>query len=321
MKKRLISGAIFVAILALAFVLKAFVSNYFFDFVIVAVACISGWEMSALLTKTGKYNNRFLATFFPAFLAIPLLLCIHFQASISLVYTIVIAVATILLFTLITFLCSLVVFKKTRKEIQTRGLVVSVAKFSLIKALNTTIGFVYPSFMMLFFTLINHVGDLTATFPTLTDIGGTISLFVLLLAFLIPIFSDTFAYLVGSLIGGKKLAPKISPNKTISGCIGGVVFCVLLSLVTFLIFNAITPVGTAFETCGISIWKVAIISLIGSLLGQIGDLFESYLKRSAGVKDSGKIMPGHGGLLDRFDSHIFVAPFVFVAFAILFVVI
>ena len=75
-----------------------------------------------------------------------------------------------------------------------------------------------------------------------------------------------------------------------------------------------------FDVTKITLWKVAIISFLGSLLGQCGDLFESYLKRNAKVKDSGKIMPGHGGMLDRFDSHIFVAPFIFIAFSILFLI-
>lgn len=73
-----------------------------------------------------------------------------------------------------------------------------------------------------------------------------------------------------------------------------------------------------FASTGITVWKIAIISAVGAIVGQVGDLFESYLKRQAGVKDSGKIMPGHGGMLDRFDSHVFVAPIIFVAFCIIF---
>ena len=162
---------------------------------------------------------------------------------------------------------------------------------------------------------------MTTTFASLEGFGGNISLFVLVFSFLIPIITDTFAYLMGGLLGGKKLAPNISPKKTISGAVGGFVWCVIISVAMFYIFNAIPSMATMLADAGISVWKVAIIAGAGSILGQCGDLFESYLKRQANVKDSGKIMPGHGGLLDRFDSHIFVAPVVFIAFCIIFLII
>ena len=72
------------------------------------------------------------------------------------------------------------------------------------------------------------------------------------------------------------------------------------------------------QDAGINIWKIAIISFIGSIFSQLGDLTESYIKRSASVKDSGNIFPGHGGMLDRFDSYIFVAPYIFISFSIIF---
>lgn len=321
MKKRLYSGAIFIAILVLAFVLKATVHNYFFDAAILFIACVASLEASKIFAKMGKYNHKILALIQPVFMMLALLLCLLYQRTLGLVYTIIIAVGVIVLFFLISFFTSLIMFKKTKAEIETRELEHKLAKFSLIKALNTAVTFVYPSFMIMFLTLINHFEDMTASFGSFGGFGEKISLFVLILAFLIPIFSDTFAYLVGGLFGGKKLAPKISPNKTISGAVGGLFFCILLSIVTFFIFNSIPSMQVALASGGINVWKVAIISMIGSVLGQLGDLFESYLKRSAGVKDSGKIMPGHGGILDRFDSHLFVAPFVFIAFCILFAVI
>lgn len=322
MKTRLLSSFIFVIILALGFILKAFASNYFFDVLILGVACIASFEASKLFSKMGKYNDRIIATIFPAFLMGALLLCINADAKIGLVYTIVIAVAMMILFFGITFAIPFFTYKKTKNEIKTRNLDnPSVFKYSLIKALNTTVTFVYPAFLLLFLTLINHFEDMDTTFASLTGFGGNISLFVLLFSFIIPIISDTFAYLVGGLIGGKKLAPKISPKKTISGAVGGFVWCVLLSVALFLIFNSIPSMTTMLADAGINVWKVAIIAGIGSILGQCGDLFESYLKRQAGVKDSGNIMPGHGGLLDRFDSHIFVAPFIFIAFSIIFILI
>ena len=104
--------------------------------------------------------------------------------------------------------------------------------------------------------------------------------------------TDIGAYFVGKSIGKTKFC-ETSPNKTIEGVIGGVVFAVLL--------------GTLFSTNGISFVNALIISAIVSIASIFGDLFESYLKREAGVKDSGTILPGHGGVLDRTDGYLFGA--------------
>ena len=321
MKKRLMSATAFILILAIAFILKIFVSNYFFDIAILFVACLASYETSKLLTKMGRYNDKYMASIFPATLMLVLLLCVGQDSSLGLVYTIILAVALILFMTAITFAAPFITYKSTKAELKTRKMDnLPVWKYALTKALNTAMVFVYPAFLIMFLLLTNHIEDMTSTFEVVGGHSGNLSFFVLLLAFLIPVFTDTFAYLTGGIFGGKKLAPKISPNKTISGAVGGLLWCVLLSIAVFCIFNSVPTISTMFESTGITLWKVAIISALGSILGQVGDLFESYMKRSANVKDSGKIMPGHGGMLDRFDSHVFVAPFVFIAFSILFLI-
>lgn len=124
--------------------------------------------------------------------------------------------------------------------------------------------------------------------------------------------NDTFAYIVGKSIGKHKLLERISPKKTIEGFLGGIVFAVLAG---FLISKFFIKASPKFSERSILIW--CSIALIVGVLGTIGDLIESKFKRIAGVKDSGKIMPGHGGILDRLDSVIFVAPFVFLFYQIL----
>lgn len=122
---------------------------------------------------------------------------------------------------------------------------------------------------------------------------------LLLGCFIITWVNDTFAYLVGRLIGKRKFFESVSPKKTIEGFIGGVVFAILSSYL----------LSTFFTVLSFKYW--AIIALLISVLGSFGDLVESKMKRQAHVKDSGSIMPGHGGLLDRLDSVIFSAPFIF----------
>lgn len=124
--------------------------------------------------------------------------------------------------------------------------------------------------------------------------------------------NDTFAYLVGKSIGKHKLLERISPKKTIEGFIGGVVFAVFAG---FLISKLYIKPNPHFSDKSILIWTI--IALIVGVFGTIGDLIESKFKRIAEVKDSGKIMPGHGGILDRLDSVIFVAPIVFLFYQIL----
>jgi phosphatidate cytidylyltransferase len=117
--------------------------------------------------------------------------------------------------------------------------------------------------------------------------------------------NDTFAFIVGKSIGKNKLFERISPKKTIEGFIGGLIFAVIAG-VLLAMYCISQP---------IYIWIV--IALIVGIFGTMGDLVESKFKRVAQVKDSGTIMPGHGGILDRLDSVIFAAPFVFLFYQIL----
>ena len=124
--------------------------------------------------------------------------------------------------------------------------------------------------------------------------GSVFFLYVISICF----FTDIGGYLFGKIIGGKKLS-KISPNKTISGTVGSF----LLSIVPLIIALNINHLDLALNLINI------VFCLLISLISQIGDLFISFIKRKANAKDTGKILPGHGGLLDRLDGIIFAVPF------------
>jgi phosphatidate cytidylyltransferase len=124
--------------------------------------------------------------------------------------------------------------------------------------------------------------------------------------------NDTFAYIVGKSIGRNKLFEKISPKKTIEGFVGGIFFAIIAG---YLISKFYIKANPEFSNRSILIW--CSIAFIVGIFGTIGDLVESKFKRIAGVKDSGSIMPGHGGVLDRLDSVIFVAPIIFLFYQIL----
>ncbi|MEN2412624.1 phosphatidate cytidylyltransferase [Flavobacterium mesophilum] len=127
--------------------------------------------------------------------------------------------------------------------------------------------------------------------------------------------NDTFAYLVGKSMGKHKLFERVSPKKTVEGFLGGALFAAFAG---FLISKLYIQPNPEFSNKSILIWTI--IAIIVSIFGTIGDLIESKFKRIAGVKDSGSIMPGHGGILDRLDSVIFVAPIIFLFYQILYYV-
>lgn len=115
--------------------------------------------------------------------------------------------------------------------------------------------------------------------------------------------TDMFAYFVGSKFGKHKMAPKISPKKSIEGAIGGIILTLAFNLLTLYVFS-----NFIFKTFLMSYWMLVPISIALSIVGMLGDLSASVIKRNYDVKDFGSIMKGHGGIMDRFDSCIFIFP-------------
>ncbi|CAM3075333.1 phosphatidate cytidylyltransferase [Filibacter tadaridae] len=130
-----------------------------------------------------------------------------------------------------------------------------------------------------------------------TRMHGTYGIEYVVYALLVVWTTDSGAYFTGRKIGKRKLWPEISPNKTIEGFAGGILSAIVFASV----FQYFIPIASSFPI-------LIFVTVIASIVGQLGDLVESALKRNYDVKDSGKLLPGHGGILDRFDSLIFVLP-------------
>lgn len=165
-----------------------------------------------------------------------------------------------------------------------------IRKYNKLQKLHITIFYIIASFV--FLTLLPTHGD---EFSPYTVAG----LFVLIWT------NDTFAYIVGKSFGRHKLFPSISPKKTIEGFFGGLVFACIASFFIYKFTDRYTPT----HSLNFNIWLS--LAVVMSTLGTFGDLIESKLKREAGVKDSGTLMPGHGGLYDRLDSILFASPFIY----------
>lgn len=155
----------------------------------------------------------------------------------------------------------------------------------------TVLGFVYPGMTVL---LIYTLGNLSQ------PIGNCLLIFT----FVATWSTDTFAYFAGLKFGKKKLCPQISPKKTIEGSIGGLTASLVLGIAVGWIFKI-------YYQIPIDIYHYAIMGFFTGCLAQLGDLSASVIKRYCGIKDFGYIMPGHGGLMDRFDSLLFTVPAVY----------
>ena len=166
-----------------------------------------------------------------------------------------------------------------------------VAGEPLLSVAVTVLGAVYPALLM-FALFLRHLPDVASPLH-----GTAILLFPVVLTWL----SDTFAYFAGRMWGKKKLIPKVSPGKTVAGSLGAVIGTPLAALGYSILLQR-------FPTWQMGVMEALVFGILVSVAAQVGDLAESLLKRDAGVKDSGRLLPGHGGALDRFDSLFFTLP-------------
>lgn len=183
------------------------------------------------------------------------------------------------------------------------------AEMELKDLLATIFSLIYPM------ALVSLAFALSREFPC----GGT---FAISFAIFLPVFSDTFAYLVGSTLGKRKLCPSISPKKTVAGAIGGLLGSVLCAVTFFLLFDlyAVIPVGYVSFSDSVAVRAVVfvVLGIVGGVLAEIGDLAASRIKRTMNIKDFGNIFPGHGGVLDRLDSIMFTLVMLFTAFTFMY---
>lgn len=298
MKQRTITGFFIVLAVVLAVASKFLplgIGDYIFDTFIVVITIVAGFEMCNIMDKLGRKVNKYMTSMYLLFNYIILLLSLD---TVEFYWLPVIEMASLLVYFLIIAIIEPIKNKEDR-----------TFKNSMKVAYNSILACLYPAFLFGLLLIINHM-DVFAGIEH-------ISVVFIVMIFAITMLSDTFAYLVGRTFKGPKLAPKISPNKTISGAIGGLLGGMAGAMIVYAIVYNVGDLSAFLVMYDLSWWHFLLIGLFGSAISQCGDLFESFLKRKAEIKDSGNLLPGHGGMLDRIDAMTFCTAFLFIIILII----
>ena len=314
MKIRLITGASYVVVLAIFYLLKIFVSDLCFDALIWVFSLIGTFEM---LRAFGVFDNTKLreksngaaqerktagtsvcvtkaqaaGVFALAAVCIPA--CALFQQFFSLG----VQAAATAFFLFSVYLLSLLVVRHEETGAENTGMAFFAA--------------VYPTLLLVLLSFTNHLTAAAALEKYLFN-----SNLAILFIFVISPFSDSLAYVFGRFLKGKfpkKMAPVVSPNKTVIGGIGGLVGGLVGAAILYFSYNA---AAGSFDNTALILPIYLIIGVIAAAATEFGDLAESCIKRKVGIKDMGKLLPGHGGILDRIDGTLFATVAVYAAFVI-----
>ncbi|MBE5738355.1 MAG: hypothetical protein E7354_01295 [Clostridiales bacterium] len=314
MKKRIITGGIILLVEAL-FIASRYFTPYAMDLLIGLIAIVGCVEVARVLEKKRMFTSiAFIGSFPPiVYIAMQIGIMNDREWIHYLLYFIIIILALFL----INFLSTIIAKEATEKQKDRYGVFASNQTFAFQKSMNSTFVMVYPLILFCSLFVINHF--FYFAFVDATGLGNTniLVVFFLTFTFVVTMMTDTFALITGMLIGGPKLAPKISPKKTISGAVGGFVFGSASSMLVYFLFSLNSVFSEAMNLLGLNIWTFLIIGMICAIITQCGDLIASLLKRSARVKDYGTLFPGHGGVMDRVDGLIFSSFVVLVSMFIL----
>ncbi len=312
--KRSITGIVYIAVLALFFGLKVFLSDLFFDAVILAFTLVGTWEMTRAFKDKLHLSQIVIVMVFSA--------CVILTYAVSdFVFQDVMKVKLpddgglfgedgslnesvlrslmgrnyslhitfVVLMAGISLLLALLVFAHSRVTLESTG-------YALLC-------YIYPSFLLIVLSVCNHLQNYSEL--------------ALMFVFIVAPFTDVFAFFFGKLFGKKlplKMAPNISPKKTVIGGFGGLIGGAIGAVVIFFMYVGIMQLDNlgmtlqAIRDMGVNLRNLIFfvgLGVVTAAFSQFGDLVESAIKRKLGIKDMGKILPGHGGILDRIDSALY----------------
>lgn len=290
MLKRTITGAIYVAIIVGFFFLRDYADYRLFNILTFAFMAIGTFEVARAI-KPYLYKGNFTLAVIYGAAFVPVFCVFEYLTGIKGAYACLILAEAAVAYQAILTAC----IKRDDVGAILKDFAVNVLPF------------LYPALLLL-------------TMLCANELGKEVGFICLLLIFAVSPCADTFAYLVGMTYNkirkgkAKRMCPNLSPKKTWAGAIGGVIGGIVGAIV---VYFAVDKTVIA-ETAKISpVIAFILIGVFASILTEIGDLFESYIKRRVGIKDMGRILPGHGGIMDRIDGMSFAAVFVFLTFLLL----
>lgn len=316
-KQRLLTSVLIVAVLAIAFVARLW-TLYIFDLLMLSLSVMAAVEIARALERQGKYTNFMAVATMPV--ALYVLITIVLVANLQWQYLLIMLLAAILFYFVLVMLITLFAKKTTEKEMIKYGIEdVKPLSYAVDKAIYSISVLIYPVLLFMALILLNHFYELNF----IVSLGQNFKVFtwfMLLSVFVVTMMTDTMAYLVGSTFKGPKLCPLISPNKTISGALGGLFGGVGGGMALYGLFTINSTFKLEMSVVGCNWWILLSIFLLGSIVTQIGDILASAIKRKSRVKDYGTIFPGHGGVMDRMDGNIFNSILTLVSFMLIFLV-
>lgn len=281
MIKRALTALGILAVVGLAVFYLRSIHIVFADLIIVLFALVGTYELAKCFNKG---ENRVMA--------IPL------------------AITAVIIYPIVYFLneTGIVIALALGAVMTLTNLVFKHDKYEL-KSFNSTLTcMVYPLSIMMLMVVINH------------KTGNMLGLFMI---FAIAVLTDTMAYLVGVTFKGPKLCPSVSPKKTISGAIGGLIGGIAGAVITWTLFDKFNVFAymndsfiKLFDNIWLSLGIYIVVGIAASVCAMLGDLGASVIKRKMDIKDYGNIFPGHGGVMDRIDSFLFVIPLVYIVLAV-----
>lgn len=305
-KQRIFSAIIIVLGLLAFFALRIWANVYTFDLLIGFLMIISAYEVDNLLHKMGRPTYFVGFGLYPLFAFLAVLVCL--SMGLNLMWYVLINIAIIVVLWLAMAFLPLLSPKAVHKNRINDGCKYGIVRYSIVKSLNTCFICVWPVLLFSFAFAINHfnsfemaVNQTLLSYPGVS--GADVGVIGLVLLFVTTMLADTCAMLTGRIIKTAKInMQKLGPGKSWSGLFGGIFGGVLGAIIVYFAFQIPSNYAELLQLVNLNVGYFAIIGLLCGVFNMLGDIFASFFKRRAVVKDFSNLIPGHGGVMDRING-------------------